>query len=133
LASSLNGLGQSATPTNEVNDLDENQSVHHDSGWTVANKPNPLNLNGVSGWTDETPLNGEREGNGDAVEAQGLAAQGLEAAKRGHDWLRAFWAELTPDEREAVGGQDALARCKIIAARRRPTPPGSRSLRKESI
>ena len=46
------------------------------------------------------PPNGEREGNGDAVEAQRLAAQGLEAAKRGHDWLRAFWAELTPDERE---------------------------------
>jgi hypothetical protein len=39
------------------------------------------------------------------------------AAERGHDWLSAFWAELTPDEREAVGGQDALAARKIIAAR----------------
>jgi Protein of unknown function (DUF3631) len=103
--------------TNEVNDLDENQSVHHDSGWTVANQPDLLNLNGVSGWTDETPLNGEREGNGDAGEAQGLAAQGLAAAKRGHDWLSAFWAELTPEERKAVGGQDALMAWKIIAAR----------------
>jgi hypothetical protein len=52
-----------------------------------------------------------------AMDSQGLAAQGLEAAKRGHGWLRAFWAELTPDEREAVGGQDALSRWKIIAAR----------------
>jgi hypothetical protein len=59
------------------------------------------------------------------VEAQGLAAQGLEAAKRGHDWLRAFWAELTPDEREAVGGQDALAGWKIIAPH--AAPPGSRT------
>jgi hypothetical protein len=49
-------------------------------------------------------------------EAQSLAAQGLAAAKRGHDWLSAFWAELTPDEREAVGGQDALVGWKIIAA-----------------
>jgi hypothetical protein len=46
-----------------------------------------------------------------------LADQGLAAAKRGHDWLRAFWAALTPDEREAVGGQDTLMKWKIIAAR----------------
>jgi hypothetical protein len=53
----------------------------------------------------------------DAGEVQSLADQGLAAAKRGHDWLSAFWAELSPDERKAVGGQDALARWKIIAAR----------------
>jgi hypothetical protein len=54
---------------------------------------------------------------GAAEAAQSLAAQGLAAAKRGHDRLSAFWAELSPDERKAVGGQDALARWKIIAAR----------------
>jgi Protein of unknown function (DUF3631) len=47
--------------TNEVNDLDENKSVHHDSGGTVADKPNKLILNGVSWLTDENPLNGERD------------------------------------------------------------------------
>ena len=78
----------------------------------MKNRSNSLNLNGLRGCADDPLLTGEREGNGDAVEAQGLAA-----AKRGHDWLRAFWAELTPDEREAVGGQDALAGWKIIAAR----------------
>ena len=66
----------------------------------MKNRSNSLNLNGLRGCADDPLLTGEREGNGDAVEAQRLAAQGLEAAKRGHDWLRAFWAELTPDERE---------------------------------
>jgi hypothetical protein len=46
-----------------------------------------------------------------------LTKQGLDAAKRGHDRLSAFWAELTPDERLAVGGQDALMLWKMIAAR----------------
>jgi hypothetical protein len=75
---------------------------------------NPNYNNGLSGLSDSSDSksreSGEREGNGDSAEAQSLAAQGLAAAKRGHDWLSAFWAELTPDERKAVGGQDALAR-----------------------
>ena len=65
---------------------------------------------------ERPPQKGGRE-NGDAGEDQSLAAQGLAAAKRGHDWLSAFCAELTPDERKAVGGQDALMAWKIIAAR----------------
>jgi hypothetical protein len=39
---------------------------------------------------------------GGLAEAQSLAFQGLATAKRGHDCLSAFWAELTPDERKAA-------------------------------
>jgi Protein of unknown function (DUF3631) len=82
---------------------------------------NPNDNNGLSGLSDSSDSksreSGEREASGDSAEAQSLADQGLAAAKRGPDWLRAFWAELTPDEREDVGGQDALAGWKIIAAR----------------
>jgi hypothetical protein len=85
---------------------------------------------------------GEREWNGDAVEAQSLADQGLAAAKRGHAWLSAFWAELTPDERKAAGRLNGLedncgARVKcwppLCPVRANClVAPGSRSLRKES-
>ena len=102
---------------NEIKCLDEKPTSHQENGCEVENLSNSLNLPEVCGCEVERPsLRGERE-NGDAGEAQSLAAQGLAAAKRGHDWLSAFWAELTPDERKAVGGQDALARWKIIAAR----------------
>ena len=67
-----------------------------------------------------SPMTRGTSGDSSAVvdgETQPLVAQGLAAAKRGHDWLSAFWAELTPDEQKAVGGQDALMAWKIIAAR----------------
>jgi putative DNA primase/helicase len=89
--------------SSKINELCEKQTGQPNNECPVENRANMLNSHGVSGCPVEKPLSGEREGNGDAVEAQGLAAQGLEAAKRGHDWLSAFWAELTPDEREAVG------------------------------
>ncbi|MGH6801402.1 MAG: hypothetical protein ACRECZ_08320 [Methylocella sp.] len=46
-----------------------------------------------------------------------LAEQGLACAKMGEERLSAFWEELTPEEREDVGGQHALLRWQIIALR----------------
>ena len=103
--------------TNEINGLDEKPTSHQKNGCEVEKRSNSLNLKEVCGCeVERPPQKGGRE-NGDAGEDQSLAAQGLAAAKRGHDWLSAFWAELTPDERKAVGGQDALMAWKIIAAR----------------
>jgi Protein of unknown function (DUF3631) len=94
--------------TNEINGLGERPTSHQENGCEFENRSNSLNLKEVCGCeVERSPLKGERE-NGDAGEAQSLAAQGLAAAKRGRDWLSAFWAELTPEERAAVGGQDTL-------------------------
>ena len=136
----------SSVPTvspNDVNDLDEKQSVPRNS---LGRFENGEFINDFKADTDGTLqkaiLGGVREestktggdcvvmdgldgppddGSYSASEAVGdtLAEQGLTAANRGHDWLRAFWSELTPYERKAAGGQDALMAWKFIAARAR--------------
>jgi hypothetical protein len=120
-------LFQSATVllVNEINGLDANQSATENFGnhevlpnFTVKNQF--VNHDGSTVALQTPQSGGESESSG-AVDAQSLAEQGLAAAKRGHDWLSAFWAELTPDERKAVGGQDALMAWKFIAARARPS------------
>ena len=99
--------------SNENSDLAGGPSPWNGEAWGTLRQY--CNTNG-----DKAYRGAEAYGESGAVddgETQPLADQGLAAAKRGHDWLSAFWAELTPDERRAVGGQDALARWKIIAAR----------------
>jgi uncharacterized protein DUF3631 len=58
---------QSAQPssTHEPNDLDENQSAQEVFGCADENRSNSLNSNGLRDCADDSPLNGEREGNGD--------------------------------------------------------------------
>jgi hypothetical protein len=136
----------SSVPTvspNDVTDLDEKQPVPRNS---LRRFQNGEFINDFKADTDGTLqkaiLGGVREEStktgGDCVVMDGLdgppddgsysaseaaedtlAEQGLAAANRGHDWLRAFWSELTPDERKAAGGQDALMAWKFIAARAR--------------